>query len=90
MNMMHNHKMGIVFGLLLGFMHFSWSILVTTGVAQTILDWIYKIHFLNNPFTVAPFNIGTAATLVVFTFIVGYVLGWLFGLLWSVLHKGQC
>jgi len=84
---MNKNKAGLVFGLLLGVMHLAWSILVAIGVSQAILDWIYKIHFLNNPFIVAPFNIGTAVILVVFTSIVGFVLGWFFGLLWNVLYK---
>ncbi|MFH1012345.1 MAG: hypothetical protein V1760_01215 [Candidatus Peregrinibacteria bacterium] len=85
---MHNHKVGVVFGLALGILHLAWSTLVATGVAQAILNWVYKMHFLNNPFTVAPFNLGTAVTLVVFTTIVGYVIGWIVSLLWNALHKG--
>ncbi len=84
---MNNHKAGLALGALLGIFHLSWSVLVAAGAAQAILNWIYKIHFLNNPFTVTPFDLGTAATLVLFTAIMGYILGWLLSLLWNALHK---
>lgn len=84
---MNKNKISLVLGCIMGILHLLWSILVAVGIAQSLLDWIYKMHFLNNPFTVAPFNVGTAAMLVVFTFVVGYVLGWIFCLLWDVFHK---
>lgn len=84
---MENNKLALVVGSLIGIMHLLWSILVATGFAQGFLNWIYGLHFLNNPFTVAPFNFSTAIFLVVFTFVVGYVAGWFFGLIWGMFYK---
>ena len=76
MNISKNNG-GLVLGTLLGAFHLLWAILVATGVAQPLMNWVFSLHFLNNPYQVGAFDIGTAATLVIFTFVVGYVVGWL-------------
>lgn len=74
-------------GLLMGLFHLVWSILVMLGSAQALLDWIYGLHFLNNPFMVSQFEITKAATLVIVTFAVGYVAGWVFAWIWNMWAK---
>ncbi len=75
-------------GSFLGIFHLLWAILVAVGFAQPLLDFIYKIHFLNNPFTVGPFDILNAGLLVVITFLVGYIAGWFLTFLWEMI-KGK-
>jgi len=82
-------KTALVVGCLYGTWHLLWSLLVAAGVAQTLLDWICRLHFLNNPFRVAEFNLMNAALLVAITFLVGFVIGWFFALLWNLLHKPE-
>lgn len=84
---MNNNKVGLALGVLLGGWHLVWAILVALGVAQPLLNWVYAIHFLNNPFIVGPFSLGTAVALVVVTFVVGYVVGWVFAYLWKTVQK---
>lgn len=81
------NSLAMTFGIVLGLWHAFWSLLVLLGFAQGILDFIYGIHFLNNPFTVYSFNLGTALTLVVFTSVVGYAVGWIFAIIWNKAHK---
>jgi xanthosine utilization system XapX-like protein len=80
-------KTGIVVGLFFALFHLLWSVLVVTGAAQVVFDWIYKMHFLNNPFTIQPFDWLIAVQLVLMTFVVGFVVGWVFALLHNMLHK---
>ena len=70
-------------GSFLGIFHLLWAILVAVGFAQPLLDFIYKIHFLNNPFTVGTFDVVNGALLVIITFLVGYVAGWFLTFLWE-------
>lgn len=74
-------------GAFLGLWHLGWALLVMLGLAQAILDWIYGIHFLNNPFTVGAFDLTRAAILVITTFVIGYLAGWLFAWLWNMWLK---
>jgi hypothetical protein len=83
----NKNRAGLILGSFVGLWHLAWSLLVATGVAQTLLDWIYALHFLNNPFHVADFSIGTAVLLIVVTSVVGYVFGWILAFLWNVFRK---
>ena len=84
---LNRNRTGLIVGSFSGVWHVLWSLLVGIGLAQTLLDWIYRLHFLNNPFHVADFNIVTAALLVVITFALGYLVGWFFAFLWNTVHK---
>lgn len=79
----------MVFGVFIALMHVIWMLLIYLRVAQFYLNWIFGLHLITNPYKVLPFDFGTALTLVIFTFIVGYVVGWIFAFIWNRLHKGR-
>jgi hypothetical protein len=83
----NKNKAGLIVGSFLGLWHFSWSLFVAMGVAQTLLDWIYYLHFLNNPFHVAAFSAQTAILLIVITSVLGYIFGWVFAFLWNAFYR---
>lgn len=83
---LQQHKTGLIVGAFMGLWHVAWSILVVLGLAQWLLDFIYKVHFLNNPFTVAAFSASKALALIVVTAIIGYIAGSAFALLWNKMH----
>lgn len=85
--MFDKNKTGIAFGTLAALWHLLWSILVAVGITQSWIDFVFSIHFLNNPFTVSAFNAGTALMLIVITGILGYVFGWVFAYIWNWAHK---
>lgn len=86
---LNKNKTGLLLGTFLGLWHLTWSLLVALGAAQTLLDWIYALHFLNNPFQVGPFRFGTAILLILITSIIGYLFGWVLAFLWNAIHKKQ-
>jgi hypothetical protein len=81
------NTIGIYTGIFISFCHLVWSLMVASKLAQGWLDFIFGLHFVNNPFKVNAFNMGTAAALVVFTFAVGYVVGWLSTWAWNKMQK---
>lgn len=81
------YKTGLIVGALLALCHLLWLILVLTGVAQAMMDWVFKLHMLNNPLQVQPFDYANAGLLLVMTFVVGFVVGWVIALLCNLLHK---
>jgi len=87
MQELNKNRAGLIFGSFLGLWHLAWSLLVAANLAQTLLDWIYTLHFLNNPFRVAAFDFATAALLVSVTAVVGYIFGWVLALLWNAFHR---
>ena len=81
------NAIGLFCGVCMGLAHAVWATVVALGFAQAFLDWILALHFINNPYTIRPFDMMTALTLVMFTFVVGYVVGWISGVLWNALAK---
>jgi hypothetical protein len=87
MQTINANKTGLAFGVLLGGWHLVWVLLVLVGWAQPMLDFIFWLHLIKPVYTIEPFALGRAVGLVVLTAVVGYVGGWLFGLVWNRLHR---
>lgn len=85
--MFDKNKTGIAFGALAALWHLLWSVFVALGFAQPWTDFVFSIHFLNNPFTVSAFSLVTALTLIIVTGILGYIFGWVFAYVWNWSHK---
>jgi hypothetical protein len=81
------NRVGLVLGLFIAGLHFLWSILVVIGWGQMLLNFVFWLHMLSNPYQVAPFDLAAAVSLLVIAFLVGYVIGWIFSSLWNKLHK---
>lgn len=77
------HSFGLVFALFLAIWHTLWSVLVWVGVAQTLIDFIFRLHMITPPYKIAAFNFGTAVGLVLVTAGIGYVGGWAAGVIWN-------
>jgi hypothetical protein len=87
MGKLNKNSVGLAFGVFLAAWHALWSLMVASGYAQKFLNWVYSIHFLNNPFKVNPFDLNKSLTLIVATAVIGYVLGCFFAMVWNWLHK---
>lgn len=81
------NKTGLTFGFLISFMHLMWSVLVALGIAQVWLNFIFDMHMLSNPIIVTPFNLIKAIILILITFVVGYIFGWLMAFFWNKCFK---
>ena len=80
-------RTGLVFAALLGLWHLVWAGLVAVGAAQPLVDFVLRIHFIDLPVRIAPFDAALAAVLVVVTSAVGWVGGAVLAVLWNRLHK---
>ena len=77
------HLFGLVFGIFLAVWHALWALLVWFGAAQPLMDFIFRLHMITPPYKIAAFNLGTAATLVLVTAAIGYLMGWVVGFIWN-------
>lgn len=84
---LNEHKTAMALGLFLGGWHFVWSVLVALGFAQMLMNWSFSWHMLSNPFIVQPFVLTNALMLIIVTFAVGYVVGYVFATVWNKVHK---
>jgi hypothetical protein len=87
MGTVNPNKAGLVLAALLGGWHFLWAMLVALGWAQTVLNFVFWIHFIKPPYTVGPFSAGIALLLILVTATIGYIAGYLLGVLWNAIHK---
>ncbi len=84
MKKLSEHQTGIALGVFFGLMHAVWALVVSLGFAQTWLDFVLGLHFLENPFVVSAFDLQKAAILVMVTAVVGYVAGFVFAKVWNL------
>ncbi len=87
MNNINANKVGLTFGALTGGVHLVWSVLVAFGWAQPLLDFIFTLHMVEPVIVVGYFDIMLAGTLVIITAIIGYIVGYIFSLIWNWFHQ---
>jgi hypothetical protein len=75
------------FGALLALSHAFWAVLVLVGWAQPLTDFIFRLHFIEPPWTISPFNWAGAITLVAFTGAVGALVGLVVALVWNAAQR---
>ena len=80
-------KTALIGGLTLSALHACWVMLVASGWAQPILDFVFKLHMLNSPFIVQPFSLLLSLELIALTFAVGAFYGIVFSLIKKLIHQ---
>lgn len=80
-------KVAFVFGALIGGFHLLWSLLVLSGFAQALYEFIMWAHMIHLAVIIGPFDLTAAVTLVIVTTIVGSVMGYIGALVWNRFHR---
>ena len=80
-------KAGLVLSAVFGGWHLCWSLLVALGWAQPVINFVFWMHFIKPIYVIEPFEFVRAVILIAVTGGVGFVIGWVFALIWNALHK---
>jgi hypothetical protein len=83
------NKTGLIIGAFFAVIHFIWSILVLI-IPQTLqktINWIFTIHALEPVWVITSFNFMNMIWLLIVTFIIGYIFGWIFAIITNYIHK---
>ena len=75
---MNLFRTSAIAGLCLASLHFFWVLLVALGWAQSLMDFIFKLHMLSPPFQVQVFSLPLALGLIAITFLMGCFYGAVF------------
>jgi hypothetical protein len=86
MGAVNPNKAGLVLAAVFGGWHLLWAALVALGVAQTVIDFLFWIHFIKPVYIIEPFAVGRAAILILVTAGIGYGAGLAFGIIWNRVH----
>ena len=84
MKKLSEYQTGIALGTFFGLMHVVWALVVYLGFAQTWLDFVLNLHFLENSYVVSAFDLQKAVILVIITAVIGYVAGFVFAKVWNL------
>ena len=87
MGTVNPNKTGFVFALLLGGWHTLWAALVASGCAQSVLNFVFWLHFIKPIYVIADFKLSVALALIAITGAIGYVIGLIAGFLWNAIHR---
>lgn len=79
------NRLGIVLAVVLSGWHAVWEGLVAAGVAQRVVDFVYRLHSVKSEMVVEPFDASRAGTLLLLTAGLGYAAGAAAALLWNCL-----
>jgi hypothetical protein len=87
MGTVNPNKTGLVLGTLIGGWHLVWALLVAVGWAQWLLNFVFWLHFLKPAYVVETFHAWIAVILIAVTATIGFVVGYILGVLWNWIHK---
>ena len=76
-------RTGIILGAVIAGWHLCWSLLVASGQAQPVIDFVFWIHFIKPIYLIEPFEFMRATILVCVTAIIGFLIGSVFALVWN-------
>ena len=79
------NRLGIVVAVVLSGWHAVWEGLVAAGVAQRVVDFVYRLHSVKSEMVVEPFDASRAGLLLLLTAGLGYAAGLVAALLWNCL-----
>lgn len=86
---LNSHKVGLTLATFMAAGHILWSLLLATGMAAPIVDWMLSLHSVNLSYSLNAFNLTNAVVLVVVAAFKGYVIGYLFGYVWNWMMKNR-
>ncbi len=87
MKKINPNEAGLALGGVMGLWHAVWSAMVFLGIAKPFYDFILGLHFISLSFKILAFNLMTALTLVVVTAIIGYLVGFVFAIVWNSVRR---
>jgi len=87
--MLDKVKTGCALGGFLALFHAVWAALVAANYAKPMMDFVFKLHMMQNPLVMNQFDFLLAVSLVGFTAVVGYVVGYVFAFFYNWAQMGK-
>src|SRR5690349_18381953 len=82
-------NVGRVFGLFQGGLYLLWALLVASGAAQSVMDFIFRLHFIHPVYVTEEIDAPRIVVAVLLSAAAGYAFGGAFALFWNHKHHLQ-
>ena len=79
------NRAGLTLAVVLAGLHVIWGALVAIGIAQPLVDFVFRIHMMEADAVVGEFAFGPAILLLLVTAAVGYGVGAALASVWNLL-----
>lgn len=79
----NKNKAGLSLGITFAVFHSAWLILSLVGIGHLWFRWMHELHFMKANYEMLSFDLLTALLGIGATFVTGYLVGWVFGLVWE-------
>ena len=83
--MLNKNKVALSLATFSALLHAVWSLVIALfpGGVQSLAGWVLEHHFLSSSTTLLPFDLGSAVLLVLYSFIMAYIVGWVFAAIYN-------
>ena len=81
-----NHLAGLTGGTVFALLYVLWALLVWASLAHDLLNRLFSLFFILNPFQILPFNLTVMIAMIAGNLVVGYLAGWLFAAIVNRIH----
>lgn len=87
MHPLNKNHVGLTLGILSGLGHLLWVLAVAIGLGQKLLAWSLSMHFITDGKVTGEPTFGLAVLGVIYAFVCGYIIGWIFATVWNWVGK---
>lgn len=87
MKELNEKKVALTVGLFISGWHLIWSLFIIIGLAQILLDFIFWAHMISNPYQITGFTLTQSLILIIVTFVLGCLGGFIFAKVWNKTYK---
>lgn len=76
-------RIALSLGITFAIFHSGWLVLSLIGVGHLWFRWMHELHFLRLEYEILNFDLLTALLGIGAAFVMGYLVGWVFGFVWE-------
>lgn len=85
--MINSPRAALAMAAVIACWHGLWSVLVASGEAQSVLDFVFWLHFLQPAYVVEPFDLMRSVRLILFTAMFAGALAYAVSVTWNGLQR---
>ncbi|HCR81487.1 MAG: hypothetical protein UY13_C0002G0179 [Candidatus Pacebacteria bacterium GW2011_GWB1_47_8] len=78
---------GLTLGTAFAAYHTIWVVAMMIGLGRVWFEWVQRLHFVTVTYELESFSLANALLGIASAFVMGYVMGWIFGVIAQKTHS---